>query len=87
MRIVNDNIWRKAATVDSTIIWADGQRKDDLLVSRFYFDWFRGFPVDYRQNGKKCRMTLANKETVGSPVFLVALLTKNSPYTEAYNKL
>ena len=41
----------------------------------------------YRQNGKKCRMTLANRETVGSPIFLVALLAKNSPYTEAYNKL
>ena len=30
-------------------------------------------------------MTLA-KGTVGSPIFMATLLTKNSPYTEAYNK-
>ena len=31
-------------------------------------------------------MTLTNKETVGSPPFVVTLFAKNSPYTEAFNK-
>ena len=39
----------------------------------------------YRENGKKCRLTLA-RETVGYPLFVATLFAKDSPYTDTYNK-
>ena len=39
----------------------------------------------YRENGKKCRLTLA-RETVGYPLFVATLFAKDSPYPDTYNK-
>ena len=39
----------------------------------------------YKENGNKCRLTLA-KKTVGQTSTVTTPLTKNSPYSNAFNQ-